>query len=649
MNPSHSVEMEFNPMRSKQDRNQTPESTKNELHDHDRPSEDEKPFEQKESYFQDVMIFDSIQIHFRPEIFFFQLFIHIFIMFSWLSPNPSAQGFSGWRPMAYFYNHFLTIVVYIMVISYFMSPTFAYNSMSGAVWIPLIYFIQHKLIVACKYASMSPSEYKRYMSCHDESILEIYKRQLQLILAWLNRDESVLEFELGAAAIRAGAKISEVYFVLPNPKQSVSAQSQIHYWHAFLRGREFVDFSIENTDGLVQRSDGRYQISVYDICTALVRRCDTSNFGESSNFYVISVFCVITIIIPFAIMIDDRSSWPNKVEDAYNHWMVLFYLTSTLINSTFGVVVYNLLYVAIFDVMRQLKLMEELSAFIRISDLALSTEGVAFEKARFESNDDSSLNTDDAKEDSEIGDESTQASFAVTNRGYSTATTSAAAAGLRTPESPKVRLSDSLNERNLRSILTLNRPSTIVAEGSRDASRHVSIATMQSSSYPRASSLRQPSINSQQNTGRCPVQLTAVKKTAQIRDLTSLHWNIGLRGSVSAGEDMHRMSTASSVCSASRASWLSTTSSLCSNNLHAASKHQTCFYAEIAGERLAVDGGRAAVPRLSFDTAQNVLAWTYARLVIQNFGDRFRFRIDIYVGTLCDSLNLLSSVSSLLH
>jgi hypothetical protein len=45
------------------------------------------------------------------------------------------------------------------------------------------------------------------MNCTDYSLSKLYTSQMQLISAWLNRDETILEFELGAAAARVGAKV----------------------------------------------------------------------------------------------------------------------------------------------------------------------------------------------------------------------------------------------------------------------------------------------------------------------------------------------------------------------------------------------------------------------------------------------------------
>eukprot|EP01040_Poterioochromonas_malhamensis_P018099 gene18099-21025_t len=368
--------IEFNPMRpSKKDNNRTSD-------DHQEPPRLERIVSNVENN-HDLMIFDTIQVQFNPSIFFFQLFIHCFIFFSFLSPNPSAQGFWGTNFWFLFYNWGLTLILYVMIVSYFMAPSETFVVLSGALWIPLIYFVQHKLVVALKYASLSTSEYTRFMSCEDSSITDIYRDQMQLIAAWLNRDEAVLEFEIGAAAIRVGSKLSDIFFSLPNPQKSTSSRSQHSYWHAFLRGREFVDFSIADTDGLEKTADGRYRVSVFNVITALVRRCDSRNFGESLCFYVIYFFCFLNIIIPLMIVSASFLHQQASHDDVNYVWVMVFYTSSTFINMTCGPVVYNVLYVSIFDVLRQLQMVDELTAMIRISDLTLQPEdnGPDFELA----------------------------------------------------------------------------------------------------------------------------------------------------------------------------------------------------------------------------------------------------------------------------
>jgi hypothetical protein len=40
----------------------------------------------------------------------------------------------------------------------------------------------------------------------------------------------------------------------------------------------------------------------------------------------------------------------------------------------------------------------------------------------------------------------------------------------------------------------------------------------------------------------------------------------------------------------------------------------------------------AHIPRISVKYESNVMVWAYTRLMLQNFGDRFRFRLDVFIG-----------------
>jgi hypothetical protein len=53
--------------------------------------------------------------------------------------------------------------------------------------------------------------------------------------------------------------------------------------------------------------------------------------------------------------------------------------------------------------------------------------------------------------------------------------------------------------------------------------------------------------------------------------------------------------------------------------------------ASVLGERIYKDNEAHLLPRISFDSTQNIVAWTHARLVMQNFGERFHFRLSLYV------------------
>jgi hypothetical protein len=50
------------------------------------------------------------------------------------------------------------------------------------------------------------------------------------------------------------------------------------------------------------------------------------------------------------------------------------------------------------------------------------------------------------------------------------------------------------------------------------------------------------------------------------------------------------------------------------------------------GTRSVKEEDHSHIPQISFKYAENVIAWTYTRLVFQHFGERFRNRIDMYTG-----------------
>ena len=68
---------------------------------------------------------------------------------------------------------------------------------------------------------------------------------------------------------------------------------------------------------------------------------------------------------------------------------------------------------------------------------------------------------------------------------------------------------------------------------------------------------------------------------------------------------------------------------------------------KVLGERLYKDNERPLLPRICFDNSHNIVAWTHARLVMQNFGERFRFRLELYVIASIAMLVVMMSVGLL--
>lgn len=74
----------------------------------------------------------------------------------------------------------------------------------------------------------------------------------------------------------------------------------------------------------------------------IIRRADKLYYGQDPAFIGIFLFNVLNFLIPIVKLI----VWSNSVTDSI--WLYVFIVSSTIINMSFGLIVYNLLYVAIF-------------------------------------------------------------------------------------------------------------------------------------------------------------------------------------------------------------------------------------------------------------------------------------------------------------
>jgi hypothetical protein len=61
----------------------------------------------------------------------------------------------------------------------------------------------------------------------------------------------------------------------------------------------------------------------------------------------------------------------------------------------------------------------------------------------------------------------------------------------------------------------------------------------------------------------------------------------------------------------------------------------------VLGEHATEDLEYAMTPRVNLLQPENATAWIFARLTIQNFGERFRFRTDTYMGKSNTFLELI--------
>ena len=312
------------------------------------------------------MFFDTIGVQFHFDTFLYQLVAHIFLPLFPCMVNMEGQVAST------MYTWTTPLLAYVMLLSYGLCNGFETDGMTGACFVPLVYFLQHRLVIAMKYGSLSKTEYRKFMNCKDKELCINYRDQMQLGSAWMNLHSDVVHFELAAASARIGARINDIYLCIDNPNICPGALNQLRVWNAFLRGHDVIDFNSIPCQQLRQNCDGAYRLCVYDLCEGIAMKAMKADGIRAANTsYVITIFNLINLVIPLITICffynSNYSTW--KV-----FWMVIFYISSSIINYVYAQTFYALLYIAIVDVYRQLSMMRDLNCMIRLTDIMLYAE-----------------------------------------------------------------------------------------------------------------------------------------------------------------------------------------------------------------------------------------------------------------------------------
>ena len=173
------------------------------------------------------MIFENISTTLCLYTFCQQFIVHITVPLFILWTNLTNNMF-GLRKLDEIQHYFYPLCVYILCFTciYGLGGNI-YDS--GTLWITLTFYMLQKFQIAIKYACLSENEYKKFMKASYEVSL-IYNQQMMLVSGWLFRSQSVIDFELSAAALRCGIELSSLYFIIPNPNESVDKMSQFRNW-----------------------------------------------------------------------------------------------------------------------------------------------------------------------------------------------------------------------------------------------------------------------------------------------------------------------------------------------------------------------------------------------------------------------------------
>jgi len=264
------------------------------------------------------LVFDSVQVYFFVDVFLKQFLIHIFPPVVAVFGNPRAQAFSRMastpkkrQPMDAEMIGIFPMIMYMSVISYYLMPEDNRSMIQGAIWMPLLMFIRHRLVVALKYASFSDTEYEKIQNPPTTSQADRNMYQTQINFAWSERDTTLLKYELACAAIRINAKINEIVFYI-QPDVCPLTKSKLLQWNALLRGDETLDENKPLCNSLIRQPDGSYLVSLFSVGMALLQQPEKSHHIHHISDVLICISRITMIPIvkcAFDKKFTERSDW----------------------------------------------------------------------------------------------------------------------------------------------------------------------------------------------------------------------------------------------------------------------------------------------------------------------------------------------------
>lgn len=260
-------------------------------------------------------------------------------------------------------------VFYAMVLSAIMST----EKIGMQVVFPIGVYVIHRFMVALKYGTLSPSEYRKMMygnsagvKLHEapnekvKKVVAEYQSQLQLLSGWLRISDVLLEYELLTAAGRVGVDVHNYYFYLPNPENGKSEKVQFFRWQKLLSKAQ--DGQIR---GMNSHPDGSYTVSVHHACVAILRKTEPTFIRQVvTTIWFFLSFCNACIPI-IAVAYD------NGLKEL-SAWAWVYYMTSFFINFGYSFAILSFVLTSFVDTYRRFKSAEYLDSLIRVADVDLN-------------------------------------------------------------------------------------------------------------------------------------------------------------------------------------------------------------------------------------------------------------------------------------
>ncbi len=345
------------------------------------------------------IIFDSLDPEFHVFRFLHQLVSHLLFPLMFCSRNPYAQGLRlKWTSL--WFSIIDPSIVYLILVSYWALSPADRDRIGYTFVIPLMFFVTHRTTVSLKYATLSSTEYERFMSCCDKKLIDKYINQMQLFAGWLSLDLLTISFELSAASSRMGVKINQIYFRIPCSSNFDSIKkfstddsnflcgskeqqrmldektlNVLQHWNAFLSEEGADKISIikatcpipasefKVAPQMVILSNGDYGVSVYDVCYSIIKRVKRGPIVQM----MIPGF-IVTLILVIIMWYTGIREFPQI---SSKRLVAMHLVAATVSMMLYGTFFFAFLVVAIFDVYRFYSMVGILHGMIRLTDLML--------------------------------------------------------------------------------------------------------------------------------------------------------------------------------------------------------------------------------------------------------------------------------------
>lgn len=260
-------------------------------------------------------------------------------------------------------HYIYSAVFYTMIIAIVLSP-----EQIGLQYIfPAMVYLMHRFMVALKYGTLSPSEYRKMMFGNSDgvrqngwptaetiAVVNGYQNQLQLLSGWLSITPELVEYEMLTSAGRVGINVHEYAFQVASPDSGRSEEIQYKRWQRLLSVPE------GPVRGLMRNADGSYSVSVHDACLSLMRDSDPAFIRRVISALILCI-CLLNAAMPLVVENSQLSKMSN--------WALVYHVSAFFINFGYSYAALSFVLTAFVDTYRRFKCAEALESLVRVADV----------------------------------------------------------------------------------------------------------------------------------------------------------------------------------------------------------------------------------------------------------------------------------------